>query len=104
MADQIPLTDDAAQTFRVNLGGQAVRLTVWWSPTTEGWYVSLAWQDRRSIIRGARLTDGGLPLDGIVTDFVGGLYVDGEGDLGREAWLGTHRLLYVTLAELAAAE
>ena len=102
MADRIPLTDDAAQTFRVSLGGQAVRLTVWWSPTAEGWYASLAWQDRRSIVRGARLTDGGLPLDGVVTDFVGGLYVDGEGDLGRTAWLGTHRLLYLTEAELRA--
>ena len=100
MADLIPLTADASQTFRVSLGGQAVRLSAWWNPTARGWYASLAWQDRRSIIRGARLTEGGLPLDGLVTDFLGGLYVDGEGDLGREAWAGTHRLLYLTEAEL----
>lgn len=101
MAQAIPLTHDARQTFRSILGGQSVRLTVWWQPLTGGWYVSLRFTDGRPIAAGLRLCAGALPLRGYVTDFAGGLYLDGDGEPDRLAWMdATHRLLWIAPDEL----
>ena len=101
MAQQIALTADARQTFRTMVGAQGVRVTAWWQPLDEAWYLSLAWLDRRPIVTGVRLTEGGRPLRGFVTDFVGQVHVSGNGEPGREAWGSTHRLLWLTDEEAA---
>ena len=101
MAQQIALTADARQTFRTMIGTQGVRVTAWWQPLDEAWYLSLAWLDRRPIVTGVRLTEGGRPLRGFVTDFVGQVHVSGNGEPGREAWGSTHRLLWLTDEEAA---
>ena len=103
MAQLIALTDDAHQTFRTILGAQPVRVTAIWNPSDEYWYVSLANVDRTAIVTGRRLVEAGRPLRGRVLDFEGELYVDGNGEPGRNAWASTHRLLYLTPSELGDA-
>lgn len=102
MAQLIPLTTDARQTFRTILGDQSVRVTAWWQPLDEHWYVSIVRTDGSRVIDGARLVEGGRPLRGQVPDvpWEGELYVEGIGSPGRRAWAETHRLLYLTPAEL----
>ena len=101
MAQQVILTDDARQTFRTVLDGQSVRVTVWWQPDDESWYISLAWLDRRPIVSGVRLVSGGFPLRRVETDFLGELYVSGPNtEPMREAWSTTHEVLYLTREEL----
>ena len=92
---QLSMTDAARRTWRTVLGGQNVRVRVWWQPLDGAWYLTLAWLDGRIILAGARLVDGGQPLEGHVTDFRGSLRVTGAGELGRHAWTTTHRLVYI---------
>lgn len=103
MAQQIIMTDDARRTWRTILGGQGVRARAWWQPLDENWYLSLSWLDRRPIVSAVRLVEGGRPLRGAVLDFAGEIVVAGTGELGRNAWTTSHRLLYLTAAEVAAA-
>ena len=91
---QIPLSNDARQTFRTILGSQNVRITAWWQPMDYHWYLTLGWLDGRGIIAGIRLVEGGRPLDGIISDFEGTLRVDGMGKPDRLSWETTHRLFY----------
>ena len=102
MAQLIPLSDDARQTFRIILGGSTVRLRVWWQPLDENWYLSLAAPDTTPIISGVRVDEAGAPLTARQLDFEGGLLVDGQGPVRRRAWTTTHKLLYLTEAEVAA--
>ena len=92
---EIPLTGDARSEFRIVLGGQSVRITVWWQPSDGHWYFSLAWVDGRPIVSGVRIVRTSNLLIGHVSDFRGRLHVLGEGDPGRDAWGRTHRLLYI---------
>ena len=104
MAQQIVLTDDRRQTFTTELHGQSVRVTAWWQPDDESWYISLAWLDGRPIISGTRLVSGGQPHRHLVTDFAGGLFVSGAAtEPGREAWSTTHQLFHFTALDLVAA-
>ena len=96
----IPLTNDARQTFRTILGGQSVRVTAWWQPFDKYWYVSLAWLDGRGISSSMRLVEGGRPLRAIVNDFKGGLLVTGSGVPRRNSFTEKHRLVYLTESEL----
>ena len=100
MAQQIPFSTDARQTFRTTLGGQNVRFAAWWQPLDEYWYFSLHWLDRRPIITGARLVQAGEPMNGLVTEFKGGFRVDGAGRPGRNGFTETHRLLYLAPGEV----
>ena len=100
MAQGIPLTDDPRQTFRTTLGDQPVALFVWWQPSDESWFVSLEYQDGRTIVSGVRLVEAGVPLRGFVTDFEGQFLVTGIGEPGRNAWSTTHRLIWYNPSEL----
>lgn len=102
MAQTIPLSDDARSTFRIILGGQEIRIRAWWQPLDENWYLSMLWLDGRPIILGVRIDEAARPLDGRNLDFQGALLVDGIGDVGRNAWTTTHRLIYLTAEEAAA--
>ena len=102
MAQQLSMTNDARRTYRTVLGGQNVRVRVWWQPLDSNWYFSMSWVNRDPIVLGVRLTEGGRPLADTVTDFEGEIYVDGTGRPGRLAWTVSHRLLYLTPAEVAA--
>lgn len=99
MAQLIALTDDARQTFRTILGGQNVRVRAWWQPLDENWYISLSNLDGTPIITGLRLDEAARPVDGHLLDFKGGLLIDGVGEVGRNAWTTTHRLVYLTEVE-----
>ena len=94
-ARQIHLSSDARQVFRIVLGGQSLRINIWWQGLTGGWYLSLSWLDGRKIVSGCRLVGGGRPLDGKVVNFAGELAVVGNDELGRDAWNVSHRLLYI---------
>ena len=102
MAQRIPLTTRARETFRTILDGQPVRITVWWQPLDASWYMSLtkATIAREPIVTGVRLLGQGVPLAGQALNFKGQFYVEGLGDPGREAWGSTHKLLYLSEAEL----
>jgi len=95
MSSLIRLTDDARQTFRTSLGGQSVRLTVWWQPSDERWYLSVD-----GIASGTRLVEGGWPLLGLNHGLGGEVYVYGPGEPGRHAWVQTHSLLFVDDVDL----
>ena len=95
MAQVVALTNDARQTFRTVLGGQSVRVTAWWQPLDEYWYMSLSRMNGAPIISAVRLVESGRPLSGQLLEFSGQLIVDGRGDPGREAWTSGHRLIYV---------
>ena len=95
MAQQLSMTTDPRRTYRTVLGGQNVRVRVWWQAFDRAWYLTLSWLDGRVILAGARLVEDGRPLEGQVTDFTGSISVDGIGHPGRDAWSTTHRLLYV---------
>ena len=100
MAQALTLTTDARQTFRTVLGSQSVRVTLWWQPDDATWYVTLAFLDGQPIVTGRRLVSGGRVLQDLVTDFVGDLVTVGAGEPGREAWDGTHKVLYLAPEEL----
>lgn len=94
MGDLIPLTQGARQDFTVTLGDQLVNIRVWWSPLSESWFLDLYTGDRTPILLGTRLVSGRRLLTGHNTNFIGDLFVDGEGNPGRNAWGTTHRLFY----------
>ncbi len=101
MAQVVPLTDDARQTFRTSLGAQSVRLTLWWQPFDRAWYLSASFLDGTNIINGVRLVEKGRPLDDVLTTFEGAFFIEGIGEPGRNAWTATHNLIYLTAAERA---
>ena len=94
MAQVIEVGDSVRETFRTILGGQNVRLTLWWQPFDAHWYLSLAWLDRRAIVSGVRLVENATPLLDVQGSFQGQLFVSGVGVPGRRAWTSTHVLFY----------
>ena len=99
MADNIPLTNDARQTLRLMLGGQSVRLNVFWQPTDSAWYFDLIGQDGQPVIEGARITLNARLINSGVAEFTGdivcqSMQAESHDEPGREAWANTHRLLY----------
>lgn len=102
MAQLIPLTGDARQEFRTILGGTPVEVVAWWQPSDRHWYISVASASGERIASGLRLVGDGQPLRDILSTLDGGLYVEGAGEPGRDAWSsGTHRLLFLPSSELA---
>lgn len=102
MAARITITDDDRQRFETNLGGQPVAITVWWQPSTEGWYLSVENDDGTPIATGLRLVTDSRLLRGFVTDFQGDFVLTGNGEPGRAAWLfNTHRLFWIAPDDLA---
>lgn len=95
MASIVRLTNDARQTFTTVLGGSSLRLTAWWQPSDDHWYLSVG-----DITHSVRLVERGLPLAGLDTGLDGQLFVYGDGAPGRQAWGSTHHLIYLTNAEL----
>ena len=76
MAQVIPLTADPRQSFRTILAGQNVRVTCWWQPLDQHWYMSILRLDRTAIITGVRLVPQGYPIRSLVaSDFTGDLIV-----------------------------
>jgi len=101
MAQVIPLQAAPRQSFRTILSGQNVRIDAWYQPLDGYWYMSLLRLDRTSIINGVRLVPKGYPIRSlIVKDFTGDLIVEGEGEMGPEAWISTHRLIYLGEGEV----
>ena len=92
---RLPVTTDVRQFFMTSLGGQLVRIDVWWQPSDENWYLSLAWQSGRRIVSGRRLVTDVDVLVGIVSDFSGALVVYGLTErIGRDSWLTSHELIF----------
>ena len=100
MAQHIPLTNDARQTFRTVLAGQPVRINVWWQSLDKHWYFSLLRPNREVIISAVRLNEQRRPMRAFVTDFKGEILVDGEGAPRRIAWTTGHRLIYIAQGDL----
>lgn len=94
---QVPLFRAARESFRTILDGQSVRVTKWYQPTDQSWYMSLNDVDevRTPIATGIRLVEHGVPLAAQDLKFRGQLLVDGVGDVGRGSWGSTHNLLYL---------
>ena len=104
MAEIVPLSDDARQSFLTRLAGVSVRVSAWWQPPEAAWYLSLETANAVPIIRGRRLVGSGRPLRDIKTSLgTGELYVSGPGEPGRHAWTRTHRLFWASQAELEQA-
>ena len=103
---QIPLTTDPRQSMMVSLGGQTVELRVWWQPLSEAWYLSLKTDAGIPIALGRQITSRsrliGSPrfLGEIVAAPLGR---EAGSCAGRDAWEGTHRLLYLSADEVQMA-
>lgn len=95
MSSVVRMTNDARQTFTTRLDGRALRVSAWWQPSDERWYLSV-----EDVVEGARLVEEGLPLAGLTPGVGGQLYVVGAGEPGRAAWGETHQLVYVPDVEL----
>ena len=106
----IPLTRAARQRARVQLAGQAVRLTVWWSLLAARWYLSIAWADDRPIALGmqialySRLLRARATLAGLRGDLMVVPPYRGAPEPGREAWSEGYRLLYLTAGEVGGLD
>ncbi len=100
MAQEIPLSAAPRQTMRTILGSQNVRITAWYQPIDEQWYMTLSRLDRTDIITGVRLAEGIVPIRSLVSDFRGDLFVIGQGDIGPDGWTTTHRLIYIAAGEI----
>lgn len=95
MSSVVQLTNDARQTFTTRLSGRTLRLSAWWQPSDEHWYLSVS-----GIVSGVRLVEEGLPLAGITPGIDGQLYIVGLGKPDRTAWGQTHQLVYIPNEEL----
>ena len=103
----IPITNDARQTFLLDLGGQAMRLTAWYQDAGSGWYLTIAFEEGDTVIEGARITSFSPMTQALLNDFEGDILcvtvADSTGEPERQAWNNTHLLLYLTEAELETA-
>lgn len=103
----IPITNDARQTFLVELGGQAMRLTAWYQDVGSGWYLTIAFEDGTTVLEGARVTAFSPMTQALLNTFEGDILcatiADSTGEPGRLAWGNTHQLLYLTEEELVEA-
>jgi len=93
VAQIIPVTNDAAQSFRTVLGGQTVRIRLVWSDALERWTLEVV-----GILR-ASTVHSGLPIfSNVLTSFVGEIaaipLTTPEQEPGRNAWGSTHLLVY----------
>jgi len=91
----VRLTTNARQTFTTRLAGKTFRLSVWWQPSDEHWYLSV-----EGAAEGVRLVEAGMPLAGLRPSIGGQLYVVGAGEPGRHAWGQTHQMVFIDDAEL----
>ncbi len=100
----IAVSNDARQEFTTRLNGQQVRLSIWYQDAGAGWYMSIESPFGTPITTGARLNASVPVLAGLLTSFVGDIipisFTTPAIEPGRQAWGDTHRLVYVTPAEL----
>lgn len=101
MAERITITPTARQQFATSLGGQSVSLTVWWQPSTGGWYLSVEDGGGEPIATGLRMVSDSRLLRGFVTPFQGDFVMLGDGDPRIDAWAReTHKLFWIAPDEL----
>ena len=103
---EIPLTLDSRQSMTVSLGGQGVMLQVWWQPLTEAWYLSLETDAGIPIALGRQIASRSRLIGS--PRFLGEVVAvplarENGSAVGRNAWEGTHRLLYLTPEEVRLA-
>lgn len=101
---QITVTSDANQEFTTLLGNVEYKLNIWWSDVAASWYITVFDNLGNQIISGARLNLGIPVFAGLVTSFVGDIYLSPLADLNapfdRNAWGNTYELLYLTPDEI----
>ena len=95
---QIPMIDTARQSLVVTLGGQEVKLTVWWQPSDGHWYGTLEVPPGVPVVKGRRLVLDAPMVDSPSVGFRGEIYLrrllDSDAEPGNEAWDSTHALTY----------
>ena len=100
----IQLNNEPDQSQHLVLGGQSVRIDVWWQPTSEAWYMTLLLNNTVRVIAGRQMSIRRRLIGQRPSVFDGEFFVwpIHEGDLSvprRRAWIDTHRLIYVTALE-----
>ena len=95
---QIPMIDTARQSLVVTLGGQEVKLTVWWQPSDGHWYGTLEVPPGVPVVKGRRLVLDAPMIDSPSVDFEGEIFLrrllDTNDEPGNDAWDSTHTLTY----------
>lgn len=104
---RIPLIDSPRQTMQIPLGGDTMRVVVWWSPLSAHWYLSIATDAGADIALGRQIT----PSQRLIRDVSYEWDIvaipradDIVSDIGRQGWGVTHDLYYLTGAEVASVE
>ena len=97
---EIPLLDLPRQSFRTTLGDQEVGLSIWWQPNGESWFATLESPLGEPVLAGRRIVLDGSITDGVLTPTFKGRIVcqamtPAREEPKRDAWAGTHRLIYV---------
>ena len=104
---QIPVTNDARQTFLTTLNDVTVRLTIWYQSVGGSWILRLETPEGRVITDGAKLNPGRSALAGIIDDFIGEIVVvpteSPVSDLSRNPWGNTHILVFMSPEEAVEA-
>lgn len=102
--ESIPLIDSPRQTATIVLGGQSVRLTVWWQPVSEAWYLSVVDFSGSPIALGRQVTARVrlVRSPAFAGDIVALPRRPGDhANIRRSAWQSTHTLAYFSAAEVA---
>ena len=94
-ATRILVADNPRQAFTVRLGDRTWRMRITWHPLAQGWYLDIFDVAGEHVISGVRLTNRRRLLQGYRIDFPGDLFVHGQGEPGRKAWAGSHRIIWL---------
>lgn len=95
MTYEIPVSNELRQNFNCTINGITVVFDVWWQPSDRHWYATIR-TGEGIIARSVRLLPQSWPLDGLVHDVPGDLYVAGAEPTDTDAWGTTHHLLWVS--------
>lgn len=113
MAQIIPVTNDAYQTFETIIGSQSVRINLSYvedvlGDSSDGWYVDLELlsDTPEIIIEGERLVSEQPVGAHLVNDFSGAIFAipttSPKRDLtGKSPWGTDHELIYLTQSEIS---
>jgi hypothetical protein len=101
---QIFLSTDANQIFKVTLGGQSITLLMRYQTVSDSWFISIYnTVDNTPYVINRRLTPNYLVFGNILTDFVGdilsGSVSDPDQNIGRNDFNSVFGLYYLTESE-----
>lgn len=98
MATALPLIQTPRQAFATVVGGQDIRVTLWYQPRDKSWYASIEFPVGAPLISGRRVVLDGPLIGARPSSFAGDIFCRAlsadVGEPGPEPWGATHQLVY----------